>query len=109
MTQEPPSVAKWSRWLARLRDEIHTLFLWRTTWRAIAQAIDANRELPRTHVFNFMAATYAASQAVAVRRLCGEQSGEVSFNNLLHEIVDNVDLIPDTRRPDPASVRADVD
>jgi hypothetical protein len=107
VARQKPSIQKWSRWLARLRDEVLGLYLYRTTWRAIIKAAEDNPNVPRTHVFNFMANTYSASQAVAIRRICGEQSEEVSFRNLLHEVAENPALLQ-TKLVDVAMVQADI-
>jgi hypothetical protein len=105
--KEPPSRAKWVRWLERLRNEVWALHLYRATWQSIVNAIDDNPKIPRTHVFNFMSDTYAASQAMAIRRLCGDQAEEINFRNLLHEVEEHPDLVVPAYR-DEAQVEADL-
>ena len=100
-------VAKWTGWLHRLRDQVHTLYLWRTIWRTIIKTAEGNPEVPRTIVFDFMAATYGASQAMAVRRLCGDQNRAISFRRLLREIAANPGLLP-PGRVNVAEVEADL-
>ena len=104
---QPPSPAKWQRWLNGLRNEVHTLRLYRTTWRELIKAAEGNPNIPRTHVFGYLATTYSHSQAVAVRRLCGSQRNEISFKNLLREIAANPGLLPN-RQVDVAGVAADL-
>ena len=104
---EAPGPAKWHRWLEGLCNEVLALRLYRTTWRGIIEAVENNPNVPRTHVFGYLAQTYSASQAMAVRRLCGEQRRELSFKNLLREIAANPGLIPG-KQVDVASVEADL-
>ena len=42
-------VQKWKRWLDVLDDEVSAVYFYREIWKQIAQAIDSNRAIPRTH------------------------------------------------------------
>jgi hypothetical protein len=73
----------------------------------LIQAADSNPKVPRTHVFTYLAATYGASQAMAVRRLCGDQARAVSFKRLLRDVAAHPDVFP-SGRVDVGQVEADL-
>lgn len=79
-------VAKWIRWLKILDDEVSALYFHRAVWQQIANAIDANPSIPRTHALGVLQTMYAAAQAVAVRRMAEAGSRDISFGTLLTEI-----------------------
>ncbi len=87
---------KWVRWLTTIDNEVTSLFLYRDTWRAFAAMLDSNKSLPPSHFFQVLSASYAASQAVAVRRITdpGKPSRPVvSLACLMADIRDNPKLL----------------
>jgi hypothetical protein len=77
-----------------LDQEVKTVFLWRDIWRPLGTALDTNPDLRRTLAASYMAATYTASQAVAVRRLAVDpKNNVVSFARLLTGIASAPRLI----------------
>jgi hypothetical protein len=75
----------WIKLLDELDDEVTALFLNRDTWKGMVKIIQSNPAIRPSHVFQVLATTYAASQAVAVRRLADPGRGQrvVSFVALL--------------------------
>jgi AbiU2 len=105
MTREPASREKWRAWLAKLRDEVLALYLYRKFWRDMMAAAKA-ANVPPSHIFNFLANAYAARQAVAIRRIAAGRPTQYSFRHLLTEIRDHPRLCANA--PDLADVVADI-
>jgi hypothetical protein len=76
---------EWVELLDWLDDEVTALFLNRDTWNGMVKIIQSNQAIPPSHVFQVLGTTYAASQAIAVRRLADPGRGQrvVSFVALL--------------------------
>lgn len=85
--------AKWVRWLELLSNEVYTVHYYRWIWDRMTAALRENEAIPRTRLINYLASTYATSQAVAVRRLSEQSSRVVSFGRLLEEISQNPEAI----------------
>ena len=102
---EPPSHAKWERWLDKLRHDVLVLHLYRKFWRDVVGAAEA-ANVPPSYFFTFFTEVYATSQAITIRRICKARHGQYSFRNLLTEIRHHPELTKN--RTDPSDVVADI-
>src|SRR6266581_4316889 len=103
--KEPPSREKLDRWLAQLRLEVQTLFLYRKLWREFIGTAERAR-VPRSFMFTVLAEAYATRQAMVIRRVCTGQRGQYSFRHLLTAIRDRPGLTRNTT--DPQDVQTDL-
>ncbi len=110
---EPPSLAKWERWLDKLRLDVLTLHLYRKFWKDVVGAAEA-ANVPPSYFFTFFTQVYLTYQAVAIRRICKARHGQPSFRNLLTEIrhhpeltknlTDTKDVVTDIQSLDAGSL-----
>jgi len=77
---------KWCGWLEEINGEIITICWYRTVWRTLVDMVQDNPEIPPSHVFGYLAGTYTASQASAVRRQAEVSSRVISLGRLLREL-----------------------
>lgn len=87
---EDPQVAKWRRWLQRwIAPSVNDLFLRRETWRGVTDIIRDHGALPPSYWWEYMADTYATTQAAAVRRQVDLHKDAVSLVKLISEIAES--------------------
>src|SRR5262249_21360740 len=83
--KRPPAdlvVNKWLRWLTKIDAEIATIYRHREVWQTLNQIV-RDGKLPPSYFFEFLAQSYVASQAVAVRRQADMDRRSLSFARLL--------------------------
>ncbi len=74
----------WVETLAtHIHDEVIGLFTHRAVWWSLQQVFDENLSLPPSLIFDYLAQTYSASMAVAVRRLTDTAENSNSLVRLL--------------------------
>lgn len=83
-------IEKWTRWCdGPIKSDVLGMHLHRDTWREVSKIIEDNGQLPESYWWEFMRDTYAASQAVAVRRQADTHRDVASLGKLVQEIRDN--------------------
>lgn len=80
-------IAKWQDWLDnRIRPDLVTVYAHRETFNEVMRIAAENEQLPDSYFWDFLRATYAASQAVAVRRQADVNPRTITLGRLLTEI-----------------------
>jgi hypothetical protein len=80
-------IDKWTRWMdGPIKNSVNTLYLRRHAWLEVSKLLQDNDGLPDSYWWDFMAGTYASSQAVAVRRQADTHRDVASLGKLLSEI-----------------------
>lgn len=80
-------IAKWQRWLDdRIRPDLVTVHAYRDTFTELVRIAAENEQLPDSYFWDFLRGTYAASQAVAVRRQADVDPRTITLGRLLAEI-----------------------
>lgn len=83
-------VEKWKRWIENpIRAEVLGMNNHRAMYQEVGRIVTEHGALPPSHFFDFLADTYAATQAIAVRRQAEVDPRVISLGVLLHEIADN--------------------
>jgi hypothetical protein len=85
----PPDsrVEKWKRWIENeIRAEVLGMNNHRAIYEEVGRIVAEHGELPPSHFFNFLRDTYAASQALAIRRQAEVGRRVISLGTLLDEI-----------------------
>ena len=81
-------IEKWRRWVEDdelIQSDILSMNLHRATFREVMK-IAQEAELPESYFWGYMRETYAATQAVAIRRQAEVRSRVISLGTLLSEI-----------------------
>jgi hypothetical protein len=80
-------VEKWKRWIEKqIRAEVLSMNNHRAIYQELGRITSEHGALPPSHFFNFLADTYGATQAVAIRRQAEVSPRVISLAVLLHEI-----------------------
>src|SRR5207244_3447454 len=80
-------IAKWQDWLNnRIRPDVVTVYAYRDTFNELIRIAADNEQLPDSYFWDFLRGTYAASQAVAVRRQADVNPRTITLGRLLTEI-----------------------
>jgi hypothetical protein len=80
-------VEKWKRWIEnQIRAEVLGMNNHRAIYQDLGRITKEHGALPPSQFFNFLADTYGATQAIAVRRQAEVDPRVVSLGVLLHEI-----------------------
>lgn len=77
---------RWQAWLESIKNEVLTAYLWRATWLTVGDIVRDNATIPPSHYFRYLADTYGAAQASAVRRLTDERRDVVSLARLIKDL-----------------------
>jgi hypothetical protein len=93
MSAEDDLYAKWLKWLKTIRNETHTLWLYRDYQRALSEMTHANDDIPPTTFFHALGVWYAAAQMIGVRRQLDRDTRSVSLWRLLTEIADHPEVM----------------
>lgn len=86
----------YERWLTRfeqIRNETHTLFLYRDYWQGLAEMTQANDDIPPSTIFDALGVWYAATQATSIRRQLDSDPRSISFRNLLSDMADHPEVM----------------
>jgi AbiU2 len=86
MSAEDDLHAKWVKWLETIRNETHTLWLYRDYQRGLSEMTQANDDIPPTTFFHALGVWYAAAQMTGVRRQLDRDQRSVSLWRLLNDI-----------------------
>jgi AbiU2 len=73
----------------RSSNEIYALFLHRATYRRVGEIVQDHGQLPESYFWRYLQDTYAATQAIAVRRQAETSSRVISLGRLLAELSDS--------------------
>jgi len=85
---------KWIRWIGLIDEDVKTLAINRMAWRAMASIWkDRRPPLPSSFLFDYLAHTYAHTQAIGIRRQADVGRDVSSLARLLGEIRDFPDRI----------------
>lgn len=80
-------IAKWQDWIDnRIRPDLVTVYAYRDTFNEVVRIAAENEQLPDSYFWDFLRGTYAASQAVAVRRQADVNPRTITLGRLLTEI-----------------------
>jgi AbiU2 len=80
-------VEKWKGWIeTQIRAEVLGMNNHRAIYQELGRITNEHGALPPSHFFNFLADTYGATQAIAVRRQAEVDVRVISLGVLLHEI-----------------------
>jgi hypothetical protein len=90
---EDDHYAKWLKWLKNIRNETHTLWLYRDYQRGLSEMTQANDDIPPTTFFHALGVWYAAAQMTGVRRQLDPDTRSVSLWRLLTEIADHPEVM----------------
>jgi hypothetical protein len=83
-------VEKWKRWIeSQIRAEVLGMNNHRAIYKEVGRVITEHGDLPPSQFFVFLADTYAATQAIAVRRQAEVDTRVISLGTLLDEIADD--------------------
>jgi AbiU2 len=83
-------IEKWTRWIdGTIKNNVLTMHLHRETWRTLERTVAGNEALPESYWWEFLHDTYAASQAMAVRRQADTHRDVASLGKLIQEIRDD--------------------
>lgn len=83
-------IDKWAKWIdGRIYQEVMSMNLHRETYLTVGKIVDENEELPDSYFLEYLQDTYAATQAVAVRRQAETRPDVISLGRLLREISDD--------------------
>jgi hypothetical protein len=85
--------AKWLKWLETVRNETHTLWLYRDYWRGLTEMTQANEDIPPSTFFDALRVWYAAAQMTGVRRQLDRDKRSVSLWRLLTDIADHPEVM----------------
>jgi hypothetical protein len=77
--------AQWVEWVKRIKNPVHTLFLYRHIFEELGEMTRA-ADLPPSTFFDALPSWYASAQASAVRRQVDMTRGTISLRRLLHDI-----------------------
>jgi hypothetical protein len=93
MGAEDDLYAKWLKWLETIRNETHTLWLYRDYWRGLTEMTQANDDIPASTFFDALRVWYAAAQMTGVRRQLDRDKRSVSLWRLLTDIADHPEVM----------------
>jgi hypothetical protein len=93
VSAEDDLYAKWLKWLKKVSNETHTLWLYRDYWRGLAEMTQANDDIPPSTFFSALGTWYAAAQMTAVRRQLDRDTRSVSLWRLLTDIADHPEVM----------------
>jgi hypothetical protein len=83
-------IEKWHGWIeGQISNEIHAMHLHRATYQRVREIARENGRLPNSYFWEYLQDTYAATQAVAVRRQVETSRRVRSLGRLLLELSDD--------------------
>lgn len=88
---------QWLEWFKQIRNETHTIFLYRDYWRGLAEMTQANPDIPPSSIFPALDVWYVAVQATSVRRQLDRDRRAVSFANLLADMAEHPEVMTRSR------------
>jgi hypothetical protein len=83
-------IEKWTRWIdGTIKTNVLTMHLHRETWRTLERTLAENEALPESYWWEFLHDTYAASQAMAVRRQADTHRDVACLGKVIQEVRDD--------------------
>jgi len=83
-------LVQWREWCeGPIRNHVLNMHAHRYVWQQLQQIISENTNVPASYWWTFLQETYAASQAVAIRRQADVRKDVVSLGRLIHTVKAN--------------------
>ena len=90
----PQKYDKWLKWFDLIKEEVCNLCMYQQIFLDVQEIINDNPDIQKPSAFYwFLSSSYAASAAVAVRRLVKSHKDSITFTSLLEELAQNAEMI----------------